>query len=463
MRLKLILAFTFVVIVSVSTVLIAGRLGAAEAVRVYMFRGGMFGSEGFVDTLEQYYKTHDSWVGVENLFTQLGHMQGAGYGGQGTGLGMGGMRQQRIRLIEPNGKLIEDTNGNDDGFINPDELKNAIELIVDRKTVGYLLVEGGTTFTQADSSHLVSQINRAAITASLIGGGVSFLLALILAYSLIRPIRELKDAADSLAKGNLKKRVRIKGNDELAVLGRAFNQMAGGLQRAEISRKALTADIAHELRNPLAIQRANLEAMQDGVYELTHDNLKPILEQNELLTRLVEDLRTLALADEGNLLLERTSVDLSNLILKVCDNYKPQSAAKNIEIEVNNGNGKEINIFIDATRVEQILSNLLSNALRYTPKNGKIEVSLHWLEDIAHITVRDNGPGIPQESMPLVFDRFYRVERSRSRSGGGTGLGLAIARQLALAHGGSLEAANHPDGGAIFNLKLPNVMEHESK
>jgi two-component system OmpR family sensor kinase/two-component system sensor histidine kinase BaeS len=249
----------------------------------------------------------------------------------------------------------------------------------------------------------------------------------------------------------------VHGSDELATLGRAFNNMADSLQKAEQSRRALTADIAHELRNPLAVQRANLEALQDGIYPLTSENLAPVLEQNHLLTRLVEDLHTLALADSGQLRLERRDIDFPSLAGKVVERFVPQAASREIRLSYDKVPIPPLSI--DPTRVEQILNNLLSNALRYTPGGGDIAVSVSGvtpqLPGAVQLRVHDSGPGIPAEALPHVFERFYRADRSRSRGEGGSGLGLAIARQLAEAHGGTLEAANHPEGGAVFTLTLP--------
>jgi signal transduction histidine kinase len=230
--------------------------------------------------------------------------------------------------------------------------------------------------------------------------------------------------------------------------------MANSLHQARESRKAMTADIAHELRNPLAVQRANLEALQDGIYPLTTENLQPILEQNLLLTRIVEDLRTLALAESGQMPLERADIDLSGLVQRVVDRFQPQAARRSIGIEFQ-GCPDCPAIQADPGRVEQIVGNLLSNALRFTPEAGIIELAIKCDRGDILLTVRDHGSGISPEALPRVFERFYRADKSRSREEGGTGLGLAIARQLAQAHGGTITAANHPMGGALFTLRLP--------
>jgi two-component system OmpR family sensor kinase/two-component system sensor histidine kinase BaeS len=230
--------------------------------------------------------------------------------------------------------------------------------------------------------------------------------------------------------------------------------MAGSLQQAEESRRAMTADIAHELRTPLAVQRAHLEALQDGIYPLSPQNLEPILEQNQQLTRLVEDLRTLALADAGQLELERVPTDLTRLIPRVVDRFSPQADRQEIRLEVAIPKNCP-DVSVDPGRIEQILANLISNSLRHTPAQGKINIGVECVKGSIEIRVHDSGAGIPQEALPHIFERFYRADKSRSRAEGGTGLGLAIARQLAQAQRGQLSATNHPQGGTIFVLSLP--------
>jgi two-component system sensor histidine kinase BaeS len=276
-----------------------------------------------------------------------------------------------------------------------------------------------------------------------------------LAYTLLRPVRALTFAAQQLATGDLSHRVDAHGDDELAMMGKTFNQMADSLQQAEEARRAMTADIAHELRNPLAVQRANLEALQDGVYPLTTENLAPVMEQNLLLTRLVDDLRTLALADADQIELECTTTDFILLVQRVVERYQAQAISQNVRLRIVSPASTLPSLSLDPIRIEQVLTNLLSNAMRYTPPGGQIELALTSSAGKVQLTVHDSGPGIPEQSLPYIFERFYRVDKSRARSGGGSGLGLAIARQLSRLHGGDLTAANHPSGGALFTLTLP--------
>ena len=459
MRLRFIFAFILIALVSVGSVLVIARQTVIQEVRAYMFRGGMAGVEGLVTGLEDYYREHRSWVGADQLFAFPGQMSGNRRGNQGNpgGFGgmMGGMMNQRLRLADSKGNLVIDTEptGVIDGLTTT-EIQQAIPLQVGNDTVGYLLPEGGMHFNPGDDNVLLVRLTRSAYIAAGVAIGFSVILALILSSRLIKPVRALTQAATSLSEGDLARRVDIHGEDELAVLGQTFNQMAAALENAEETRQAMTADIAHELRTPLAIQRAHVEALQDGVYPVTDENLLPVLEQNILLTRLVEDLRTLALADSGQLQLDKTPTDYLALVKRILDRFRPQADDRQIEMQFS-PQGECQPLDLDPGRMEQILGNLISNAMRYTPDGGWIKIILECSSSQASLSIQDSGPGIPDESLPHIFERFYRADQGRSRTEGGTGLGLAIARQLTEAHGGILTAANHPDGGALISLTLP--------
>lgn len=455
MRVRLILSFVGIVIFSIVTVVVLARQGSAAEVRTFMYRGGMVDLNVLVEELQDYYRQHGSWEGAASLLpggAAGGHGQGMGPGGPAN---QGGMMRQRFRLADAQGRLISDTAGTSAGQLTASELQQAVPLRVGLQTVGYLLTEGGMGFTYVEERFLVGRLSRAAVTAGLLAGGLSLLLALALSFILLRPVRQLTQAAARLGQGDLSVRVPVSGEDELAVLGRTFNQMADSLQKAEEARRAMTADIAHELRNPLAVQRASLEALQDGIYPLTAENLQPILEQNLLLSRLVDDLRTLALADAGQLTLERRPGDLAAFVEQVLERFQPQAARQQIQLLFSRPEQALPSVAFDPLRLDQALSNLLSNAIRYTPAGGSIRLELSCQVETCRLTVHDSGPGIPEEALPYIFDRFYRADRARSRQEGGSGLGLAIARQLVEAHGGTLRAANHPQGGAIFTITLP--------
>ncbi len=446
MRLKLFLAFTLIVLVSVSLVALIARRGAVNELQTFMFRGGMYGLSDLTANLQNYYQNHGSWQGIQSIFNSP----------RGGMNGMGGMMNQQLILADGSGAVVADTqDAQIGGQLTPAELAASLPIDVSGKTVGYLFSRSGIGLNPGNQQGVFTRLNRSVLLAGILSAGLGLIVSLVLAYTLLRPVRALTVAAQKLAEGDLSQRVEVHGNDELAVLGHTFNQMADSLQQVEESRRAMTADIAHELRTPLAVQRANLEALQDGVYPLTVDNLVPVIDQNHLLTHLVEDLRTLALADAGQIKLERTPTDLVAVFGRGVERFQPQAVTQQVNLLVTPPVEPLAPVLLDPIRLEQILTNLLSNALRYTPTGGQVDLAVASTSTTVLVRVHDSGPGIPPEALPYIFGRFYRVEKSRTRMEGGSGLGLAIARQLARAHGGDLTIANHPSGGAVFTLILP--------
>ena len=300
--------------------------------------------------------------------------------------------------------------------------------------------------------------------AVLIGGLIALLAALAIGFFLFRaitrPIDQLTRAAHQLAQGDLGARAVVDdhasrlGSDEISELGVAFNAMASNLQQSEQARRDMTADIAHELRTPLAVMRGNLEAMLDGVYPFDAEHLTPVLNQVNLLTRLVEDLRTLALAEAGQLPLAKRLVDLTALLQSVLTSFEAQAAAQQVTLRAELAPDLPA-VELDPDRMQQTIGILISNALRYTPPQGSITVKAKT--DRASVTIRiaDTGSGITPEDLPHVFDRFYRADKSRARESGGSGLGLAIAKSLVEAHGGSITVQSEANTGSCFSVTLP--------
>jgi signal transduction histidine kinase len=451
MRFRLILSFILVVIIAIASVAMIARRQTVSAVNAFIYRGGLSGTEGLVSNLEDHYANYGSWEGVDTLFMRPG---------RGLGMGQGqnretGLTNQRLQLADDTGRVLFDTQVEDPrSRISLTERNRAIRLEFDGQTIGYLLPETSFQISQIATQALVARINRAAFTAAILASVVALALALFLSYRLLRPVGELTEAAEKLATGDLSQRVSVHGGDEMATLANTFNNMAASLQIAETRRRALTADIAHELRTPLAVQRAHLEALEDGIYDLTLDSLTPIVEHNRLLTRLVEDLRMLALADSGQLELIRTPTEFCALVKRVVDRLEPQAAERLIKFDYSADENLPP-LSLDSQRVEQILHNLFDNAMRYSVDGGVVNIKCSFVGDQCCLTIRDNGPGIPEDDLPYIFERFYRADKSRTRVEGGTGLGLSIARKIAQAHDGDLTAGNHPDGGAIFTLTLP--------
>jgi two-component system sensor histidine kinase BaeS len=231
--------------------------------------------------------------------------------------------------------------------------------------------------------------------------------------------------------------------------------MAQELERTDQQRRNLTADVAHELRNPLHIIQGNLEGVLDNVYEPTDAHITATLEETRLLARLVDDLRTLSLAEAGELPLRREAVDVAELLADVRTSFSGQAEAAGLDLQV--AVDQDLPTIVgDAARLEQVLSNLVANAVRHTPSGGNITLRAEGTGQGLLIVVQDTGQGIPAEDLPYVFDRFWRGDRSRSHArGAGSGLGLAIARQLVEAHGGRIGVDSEPGVGTKFTIELP--------
>ena len=230
--------------------------------------------------------------------------------------------------------------------------------------------------------------------------------------------------------------------------------MAAGLQHADRQRRNMTADIAHELRTPLTIIKGKLEGILDGVYPGTPEHIAPVLEEAELLERLIEDLRLLSLAEAGQLPLHREEVPVAELLDDVQRKFAAPAAAQQITIVVDKDAGLP-SVDVDPQRMQQVLGNLVANSLRHTPPGGTIDLGAARHNGRVAITVHDTGRGIAPDDLPHVFDRFWRADRARSRQGSGAGLGLAIARQLVEAHGGQIGAASPAGQGTTITIELP--------
>jgi signal transduction histidine kinase len=320
---------------------------------------------------------------------------------------------------------------------------------------------GGRAQTVMQQAAL-ERVNRAV----LIGGLVALIAALVVGFfvfrAITRPIDQLTRAAHQLAQGDLSARVAVDdhasrlGSDEISELSAAFNTMASSLQQSEQVRRDMTADIAHELRTPLAVMRGNLEAMLDGVYPFDAEHLTPVVNQVTLLTRLVEDLRTLALAEAGQLPLTKRPVDLAALLQSVLTSFEAQAATQQVILRAEIAPDLRP-VDLDPDRMQQTVGILISNALRYTPPQGSITLTAKADRASVTIEVADTGSGIAPEDLPHVFDRFYRADKSRARESGGSGLGLAIAKSIVEAHGGSIGAVSQPGQGTQLIIQLPRA------
>ncbi|MGE5590870.1 MAG: ATP-binding protein [Bacillota bacterium] len=298
------------------------------------------------------------------------------------------------------------------------------------------------------------------LLSSLAALAVAGLIGYLTARRITRPLVHLRDVAQGLDLRDLSRRVPVEGEDEIADVARAFNHMGDRLEREERARRQLLADVAHELRHPLAVLQGRLELMQDGAVALDQEALLPLQDEVIRLNRLVGDLRDLSLAEVGQLSLHVQPVFLLSLLESLLTNLEPVAAAKNIALDADAPSDLPP-VAGDPDRLRQVLVNLLSNALQYTPEGGQVRVRA-WREGRGvqarqelGLSVCDTGPGISPEDLPHLFERFYRVDKSRSRSTGGSGLGLAIVRSLVELHAGRVQAESQVGKGTCITVFLP--------
>ncbi|MFN8440429.1 MAG: ATP-binding protein [Caldilineaceae bacterium] len=324
------------------------------------------------------------------------------------------------------------------------------------------MVIGGMGFLAFHLTQMIGGNGHIAIMVWIGGLGLAFLFpttALALGIRAFRsvamPLADIMTATDNVAGGDLSTRVPERGSGEFVRMARSFNKMMDELQRSDQQRRNLTADVAHELRTPLHIIQGNLEGILDGVYPASKEHLEATLEETRQLGRLVDDLRILSLAESGELPLKQEQVNINDLVSDVATSFSGPAENAGVALRVENSSlPSDLNVTGDAGRLDQVLSNLVANALRHTSSGGSVTLAARAHEHRVQIDVRDTGEGIAAEDLPFIFDRFWRGDRARTRSSGGSGLGLAIANQLVKAHDGQLTVQSEVGKGTTFTVEL---------
>ena len=453
--LRLMGAFALVIVVGYSIVYVIANQATANEFHVYMFRGQMVATQDIATQLANYYRARKSWDGVESILlrdtTNFPGMMGGGM------MNSSMMGAPTLWLADARGIIIAATDNSRRGQQAPSsELANGIAIRVDAQTVGTLLTDASALNMGMDASSqdFLNQVNRSLMLAGLIAAMVALALGFILFRQITSPLNALTHATQKIAAGDLKARAVVSGEDEISRLGRSFNAMAENLDHSEIARRNMLADVAHELRNPLGVIQSHLEAMLDGVFPTTPEQIASLHDETLLLNRIIDDLRDLALADAGQLSLHREMTDLRALIERTTESFQAQATAHQITLRQDLAEGLPP-LKIDAQRIEQVLRNLISNALRYTPAGTQVTVKLSRVGNMARVEVSDTGSGIPADAVHHVFERFWRGDKSRARALGGSGLGLAIAKQWVEAHGGQIGVASEMGTGTTFWFTLP--------
>jgi len=333
-----------------------------------------------------------------------------------------------------------------------DMLAEGVPLELDGEVIGFVLTVGGTPPYDPRELHYLQRSNRALLYAAIGSMVVALGLSVWFSRRLTRPLHELTAAIRAAARGELGQQVAVHGDAEIETLAQAFNQMSRDLARLSEQRRRMTADIAHDLRTPLTVLSGYLESMEEGILPPTPERLATLRQEVSRLQRLVEDLRTLSLADAGELSLNLVPVSTDGLLKQIQDAYQHTAGRAGVTL-LTQAEADLPDIQADPDRLLQVLGNLVDNALRYTPEGGSVRCSVAVGGEEVVFAVADTGAGIPAKDLPHLFDRFYRADKSRSE--GQSGLGLAIARSIVEAHGGRIWAESVEGQGSVFRFSIP--------
>ncbi len=449
---RLATAFLVVALTGVAVVSLLANRAAESSFNRFLNAESTEEWRQLADDLGNFYQAQDSWSGVETVLAEA-----AGRGqGQGNTI---------LTLVDQNGNQLAASRRR--GQNAPDmPVLLSLPVMSDGMPIATLQVSGmggsmgGGMGSGLAAEQFLAEMNRAIWLGGLAAVAVALALGAGLAYRLTRPLSQLTDATQQLAGGQLRQQVPVTDRGELGELAASFNQMAGTLALAEQQRQQLLADVAHELRTPLSVLRAQLEAMLDGVLPLDADNVGVAHEETLLLGRLVEDLRTLSLAEAGQLPLQVAAVDPATAIAQARAAFAPLFEADGVTLAAEAPEALPP-VAADPQRLQQVLGNLLANALRHAPEGAikppSVTLNATAIGDQVTFTINDSGPGLSPEAQAQVFDRFWRGEKSRTRSAGGSGLGLAICLAIVTAHGGQIAVTSTEGQGTQFSVALPRA------
>jgi len=292
-----------------------------------------------------------------------------------------------------------------------------------------------------------------AVLTGIVAVAVALAMVQVLAHGMTYPLREMVSAARAMARGDYARRVTATSRDEVGELARAFNAMATELEEVDRMRKDLVANVSHELRTPISALRALLENLIDGVEPVEHATLETTLRQVERLGGLVEQLLELSKLESGTVPLKRARIDLRPVVEQVLDETRPQAERRDVVVALDSA--APVELAADEHRLHQVVANLVSNAIRHSPKGGRVTLRVAAHDGTARLEVLDEGPGIPAEEAERVFERFYRSDHARAATEGGSGLGLAIARWIVELHGGTIRAEEAEPHGCRMVVELP--------
>ena len=460
LQFRLILAFTLILALALAAVGASVSVAAEAETDRFRERSQEFRVGRVHRMIARHYAENKDWEGVQPSLEQAGSFYG-----------------RRFLVTDSDGQVVGDSHPRrGKGKFGRHARGPSVPIVVEERPVGFLVLaadeEGGSADGEASVAPpspqppgpeqvrepLVSRVT-AAVNKSLFWTGLAAAIGGILLMSfmsrrILAPLQTLGAAAYRLGQGDLGQRVPASGPSEIRRLGYTFNTMAENLEAAEQQRRNLTADVAHELRTPLSNIQGYLDAVNDGLLEPNQATIDTLRQQTAHLVALVEDLRLVALAEAGSLVLQTRPQSLQPLLEEAIEAFRPRAEATGIRLTLELADDLP-EIELDRTRISQVVGNLLDNAIFNTSEGGEVTLGASGDAETVKVSVGDTGPGIAPEDLSRIFDRLYRVDPSRARATGGAGLGLTIARQLVEAHGGSIHVESQPGEGATFSFTLP--------
>ncbi len=441
---KLSLAFIAISAISTALIVLFTRWRSGEEFRSFIIDQNR---PSMVTAFSDYYLQHGSWDGVSG--TDLPMQQPPPPPNPHS------FEQGAFTLVDTNDQIVLAGAGYRVGQnLSPSELAGGVPIRVNNKTVGTLLINRTAFRINSLGSNFLNRINLQTLLGGLTAIAIALVLAIILSRSFTRPIRELTAATQVASQGNLPQQVPVRSRDELGQLATSFNRMSADLARSLNLRRQMTADIAHELRTPISIILGHAEAVHDGVLPPSSETFEIVREEAERLEHLVDDLRTLSMADAGELKLAVRPYAPEKLLNDVQKIFAHQASQGNITLNLEIEPGLP-EIEVDPERMKQVFGNILDNALRYTPENGNILLSANAADHNVEMKIQDSGPGVAAEDLDRIFERLYRTESSRARDKGGSGLGFAIAKSIVEKHNGKIWAESKPGEGLTVIVQIP--------
>ncbi len=440
LRFRLVVSFTLVILVVIGSVFFFINRATQDEIRRFVEYVAQMRAERMEIELCGYCLQRGDWEGIQPFVEQWGNLYG-----------------QRIILTDANGIVVADSEGDVLGeSYAPDSPGRPLSPPWQTGTIGtlYITPESSSDVGLIALQILFNEIGRFFIWGGLIGVAIALVITFLLSRRVLAPVKALTSAARQLGRGDFSQRVQVKDKGELGEMANTFNFMASDLEQAEQLQRNMVADIAHELRTPLSNLRGYLEAVRDGVIKPDADTIRSLDEEAALLSRLVDDLQELSLAEAGELKLVCQAENIGELIKQTVGGLQAQATTKGLSVSVDLPDRLPA-VNIDSPRISQVLRNLLENALAHTAEGDAITVIAAQQGNWVEVSVVDTGEGIPAEDLPNIFERFYRVDKSRARTTGGSGLGLTIAKRLVEAHGGTIQAQSEQGKGSRFSFTVP--------